>query len=96
VSLVLSAIGQGRLGRQNVGSLTVLISQECWVVGKPQEALLLGRKALSEMWGSRSCLGVSGPTMRPGLWGSQAPGHPGTPGSCGRAENRVGGLKGWV
>ena len=43
----------------------------------------------SEMWESQSSLRGSRPVKRSGLWGSQAVGHPGTPGHCRRAENGV-------
>ena len=48
-----------------------------------------GRKAQSEMWGNQSWLGVPRPAVRPGPWGSQTLGHPGTAGSFRRAENGV-------
>lgn len=51
-----------------------------------------GEKAQCEMWKSQSRLvGCPWAWDKTRLYGSQAPGHPGTVGSCRRAENEVGG-----
>lgn len=68
----------------------MLSSGGCRVIEQPWDTTPGVGKHSLRLGTARGASGVPKPVTRPGQFGSQALGHPGATGSCGRAENGEG------